>query len=143
STITLTSTFNFVGSVALTDIVPSGLTCQPFTVTPVSLAANATATSSLSCTSPTVGTFIVNINGAGTPGTASHPTTATFTFGGDFSITATSPADFNAGATGSSTITITPSGGFTGTVQLTTTVSPSTGLSANCPTSLVITGASA
>src|SRR5207245_824436 len=132
STITLTSTFNFVGSVALGDTVPAGLTCQPFSPSAtVSLSANGTGTASLSCTSPTVGSFIVNISAAGTPGTASHPTSATFTFGGDFSITATSPADFNTGATGSSTITVTPLQGFTGTVNLVTTVSPSTGLTAN------------
>src|SRR5207245_345749 len=139
STITLTSTFNFVGSVGLTDTVPSGLTCNAFTVTPVSLAANGTGASSLSCSSPTAGSFVVDITGSGTPGTASHPTTATFTFSADFSISATSPADFNTGATGSSTITVTPSGGFTGTVTLNTVVSPSTGLIANCPPSLTVT----
>src|SRR5207245_5032024 len=62
-------------------------------------------------------------------------TLATF----DFTISATSPADFNTGATGSSTITITPIGGFTGAVTLTTVVSPSTGLAANCPASLTVT----
>src|SRR5207302_1030629 len=145
STITLTSTFNFVGSVALSDTpLPAGLTCSAFTVTPVSLTANGTGTSSLSCSSPTAGTFSVTIAGAGSPGTASHSTSAVFTFtvGADFAITASSPADFNTGATGSSTITITPSGGFTGAVSLTTVVSPSTGLAANCPTSLtVVSGA--
>src|SRR2546422_3437784 len=144
STVTLTSTQNFVGSVALSDTpLPAGLTCNPFTVTPVSLTANGTGTSSLSCTSPAAGMFSVTITGTGSPGTASHPTTAVFTFGGgDFTITASSPADFNTGATGSSTITVTPSGGFTGAVSLTTVVSPSTGLAANCPTSLtVVSGA--
>src|SRR5205807_737002 len=139
STITVTSTFNFVGSVALTDTVQSGLTCNAFTVTPVSLTANSTGTSSLSCSSPTAGSFPVDISDSGTPGTASHPTTATFTFSADFTISATSPADFNTGATGSSTITVTPSGGFTGTVTLSTVVSPSTGLTANCPPSLTVT----
>src|SRR3989475_8918836 len=140
STITLTSTFNFVGSVVLSDTpLPAGLTCNAFTVTPVSLAANGTGTSGLSCSSPTAGSFIVDISDSGTPGTASHPTTATFTFSADFSISATSPADFNTGATGSSTITVTPSGGFTGTVTLNTVVSPSTGLAANCPPSLTVT----
>src|SRR5207245_1044578 len=43
------------------------------------------------------------------------------------------------GATGSSTITVTPIGTFTGTVTLTTVVSPSTGLAANCPSSLTVT----
>src|SRR3989442_462651 len=144
STVTLTSTQNFVGSVALSDTpLPAGLTCNAFTVTPVSLAANGTGTSRLSCTSPAAGMFSVTITGTGSPGTASHPTTAVFTFcGGDFTITASSPADFNTGATGSSTITVTPSGGFTGAVSLTTVVSPSTGLAANCPTSLtVVSGA--
>src|SRR2546428_474706 len=139
STVTLTSTFNFVGSVALTDTVPSGLTCSPFSSTPVSLAANGTGTSGLSCSSPTAGSFAVDITDSGTPGTASHPITATFTFSADFAISATSPADFNTGATGSSTITVTPSGGFTGTVTLNTVVSPSTGLTANCPPSLTVT----
>src|SRR5205807_3078719 len=100
STITLTSTFNFVGSVALSDTpLPAGLTCSAFTVTPVSLAANGTGTSSLSCSSPTTGTFSVTITGAGSPGTASHSTSVVFTFtvGADFAITASSPADFNTG----------------------------------------------
>src|SRR2546427_1366714 len=144
STITLTSTFNFVGSVALSDTpLPAGLTCNAFTVTPVSLTANGTGTSGLSCSSPTAGSFIVNINGAAATGTASQSTSATFNFAADFSISATSPADFIAGGTGSSTITITPAGGFTGTVALTATVSPSTGLLANCPTSLAVIGSSA
>src|SRR5205807_4247590 len=93
--ISLTSTFNFVGSVALSDTpLPAGLTCSAFTVTPVSLTANGTGTSSLSCTSPTAGTFSVTITGTGSPGTASHQATAVFTFGGgDFTITASSPAD--------------------------------------------------
>src|SRR5207245_273126 len=114
--------------------------CNAFTVTPVSLTANGTGTSSLSCTSPTQGMFSVTITGTGSPGTASHQATAVFTFAiVDFSISATSPADFNTGATGSSTSTITPIGSFTGAVTLTTVVSQSTGLAANCPTSLTVT----
>src|SRR5207245_4864324 len=78
STITLTSTFNFVGSVALGDTVPAGLPCQPFSPSAtVSLSANGTCTASLSCTSPTVGSFIVNISAACPPRTASHPTSPT------------------------------------------------------------------
>src|SRR2546428_11008784 len=145
STVTLTSSQNFVGSVALSDTpLPAGLTCSAFTVTPVSLTSNGTGTSSLSCNSTSAGMFPVTIAGAGSPGTASHsaPAVFTFTVGTDFAITASSPADFNTGATGSSTITITPSGGFTGAVNLATVVSPSTGLAANCPTSLtVVSGA--
>ncbi|TMI45474.1 hypothetical protein E6H19_04610 [Candidatus Bathyarchaeota archaeon] len=142
STITLTSTFNFVGTVALGDTVPAGLTCQSFSPSAaVSLATNGTGTANLSCTSTTVNAFNVNISGVGSPGTASHSTTATFTFTGvvDYTIGVSSPADFNTGATGSSTITITPLNGFMGTVTLTTVISPSTGLTANCPTSLTVT----
>src|SRR5207245_1268499 len=105
STITLTSTFNFVGSVALSDTpLPSGLTCNAFTVTPVSLTANGTGTSSLSCTSPTTGPFVVTFIAAGTPGTASHPASASLILvvGADFSFSASSLADFNTGASGSS-----------------------------------------
>src|SRR5207245_880812 len=134
STVTLTSSFNFVGPVALSAVVPAGLTCQPFSPSAtVPLAANGTGQASLSCTSSTANAFNVNINGAGSPGTGSHSTVATFTFTGvaDFTVSASSPADFNTGATGSSTIMVTPIGSFTGTVTLNTVVSPSMGLGAN------------
>src|SRR5205807_2800758 len=79
--ISLTSTFNFVGSVALSDTpLPAGLTCSAFTVTPVSLTANGTGTSRLSCTSPTAGTFSVTITDTDTTGTASRQTPAAYTF---------------------------------------------------------------
>src|SRR5207244_5922290 len=77
STISLTSTFNLVWCVALSDApLPAGLTCNASTVTPVSLTANGTGTSQLSCTSPTAGAYSVTITGAGSPGTASHQATA-------------------------------------------------------------------
>jgi len=140
SDVTLTSSENFAGSVALSATIPAGLSCGGFSTTPVTLTANGTGTSKLSCTSATPGTFSVTIHAVGSPGTASHSTTVTFTFAAlDFSITASSPADFNTGATGSSTITVTPIGNFVGTVTLTTTVSPSTGLTANCPATLIVT----
>src|SRR5207302_1745582 len=142
--VSLTSTFNFAGTVSLSAVVSpvTGLTVT--CPASISITANATVAASCSLASTTAGTYGVTIAGAGSPGTASHSTSAVFTFtvGADFAITASSPADFNTGATGSSTITITPSGGFTGAVSLTTVVSPSTGLAANCPTSLtVVSGA--
>src|SRR5439155_20696841 len=95
----------------------------------VTLAANATGFSMLTCTSASSGTFMVTIAGSGSPGTASHQATAQFTFVGDFSISATSPSDFNTGATGSTTVTLTSINNFAGMVTLTTSVTPSSGLS--------------
>ncbi|OLD01366.1 MAG: hypothetical protein AUJ07_11465 [Crenarchaeota archaeon 13_1_40CM_3_53_5] len=139
STITLTGTENFAGSIALTATIPTGLSCGGFSGSPVSLASNGTATSTLSCSSTVAGTFVVAISSAGSPGNASHPATATFTFT-DFTITATSPAPVNAGVSTTSTITISALNGFTGTVTLTDTV-PS-GLSCGAITPSAITGGS-
>src|SRR5205807_4723173 len=68
STITLTSTFNFVGSVALSDTpLPAGLTCSAFTVTPVSLTAIGTGPVRMPFTLPTGITFSATITGTGSP----------------------------------------------------------------------------
>jgi len=55
----------------------------------------------------------------------------------DFTITATSPISFTSGQSGVSTIvTVTATNGFTGTVGLTATVVPVTGLTVTCPASV-------
>src|SRR2546425_558836 len=98
-----------------------------------------TSMAPIKCTA--LNTYTVRVTG--TVGTASRAVNVAATVAiPDFAISATSPADFNTGATGSSTITVTPSGGFTGTVTLNTVVSPSTGLTANCPPSLTVTSSS-
>ncbi len=131
STITLTSTQNFAGQIALVDTVPSGLSCQPFNPTPVTIMANATVTSLLPCTATvTVMTsFPVPITGNGSPGTASHGTSATFTFSHgvvqDFTISAMGPVNFNSGASGASTVMIGSLNGFTSGVTLTAMSAPS------------------
>ncbi len=80
STVTLTSAYNFAGSVSLTDTVPSGLTCQAFSPSSsISLTANGTGTASLGCSSSTASSYSVTVTG--TSGSLSRSTTAIFTFG--------------------------------------------------------------
>src|SRR3989441_581701 len=122
STITLTSTNGFTGTVALTDNVPAGLSCGA--ITPNSLTGSGTAT--VSCSSSTASAYTLTITG--TSGSIIHSTTATFTVV-DFIVSANpSTLALITGISGTSTITISALNGFAGTISLTTT--PSTGLTA-------------
>ncbi len=130
STITVTSANGFTGSVtlAVTSPLPTGVT-PAFSANPVTPPANGTITSTLTLTaspSATLGTTSVLITG--TSG-ALAPTTA-------FSLTVTPPPGFtlsaNApsltvaqGASGTSTITVSPATGFTGSVTLAASDLPS------------------
>src|SRR5207244_13441827 len=88
--VSLTSTFNFAGTIGLTPIVsPVGLTVT--CPAPVSITANATVAASCTMSSTTAGTYGVSITGAGSPGTASHSAASTVHVG-DFTISATSPS---------------------------------------------------
>ena len=134
STITVTGVNHFSGTVTLSDTVPSGLTCGA--IAPSSVAGS--GTSSVSCTASTAGNYTLTITGTST--TLSHSATVIFRFK-DFTISA-SPTSLsvNAGVTGTSTVTIAPLNGFTGTVSLSFTVSPA-GL--NCllgPTTIILGG---
>src|SRR2546425_2670693 len=129
STITLTSTQNWAGTVNLSDVVPSGLSCGALSATSVTLTANSTSsTTTLTCTSSTAGQFTVVVTGTAATGfcTASHPANAVFTFvtPSGFSLSATG-SSFNSGATGSTTITVTSLHGFSGTVSFTGSACPS------------------
>src|SRR3989475_634753 len=122
STITLTSTNGFTGTMALSDTVPSGLNCN--TISPISLSGSGTAT--VSCSSSTASAYTLTITG--TSGSIIHSTTATFTVV-DFIVSANpSTLALTTGISGTSTITITALNGFAGTISVTTT--PSTGLTA-------------
>src|SRR3989475_1576623 len=121
STITLTSTNGFTGTMALTDNVPAGLSCGA--ITPNSLTGSGTAT--VSCSSSTASTYTLTITG--NSGSIIHSTTATFAVV-DFIVSANpSTLALTTGISGTSTITITALNGFAGTITVTTT--PSTGLS--------------
>ncbi len=120
-TVNIGSLAGFSGAVSLT---VSGL---PTDAT-VSLTANpvtAPGTSTLSITAgASTGTFTITVTG--TSGSLTHTATATLIIGNpDFSIAA-SPASASVrhGKSTSYTVTVTPSGGFTGTVGLNATVSP-------------------
>src|SRR5207245_479328 len=125
--VSLTSTFNFAGTISLAAVTSpvTGLTVT--CPAPVSITANATVAASCTLSSTTAGTYGVTITGAGLPGTASHSAASTVHVG-DFTISATSPSGA-AGSSISSTITLTSTFNFAGSVALSDTVPA--GLSCN------------
>ena len=86
STITITAVNGFSGTVALTDMVPSGLTC--LAISPSSLLGYGTA--SLTCNSTTPGTYTVTITA--TSGSTTHTSTTTMTVTAAPSQTPNAPA---------------------------------------------------
>ncbi len=120
STITVAPLQGFTGTVALTSSVsPAGLTC---TLSPTSIVLGASQTSTLSCSSATSATYTVTVTG--TSGSLTHTATVTFTVQ-DFTVSASPTAvTTTVGTAASSTITVAPVNGFTGTVALASSVSP-------------------
>ncbi len=125
STVTVTPSGGFTGSVTLsTSALPSGVTAS-FGTNPTTGSSVVTFTAS---STATTGTSSVTITG--TSGTLSHTTSISLTVNGvatpNFSLSA-SPSSLSVtrGSNGSSTITVTPSGGFTGSVTLSNSALPS------------------
>jgi hypothetical protein len=125
STITVTPSGGFTGSVTLsTSALPSGVTAS-FGTNPTTGTSVVTFTAS---STATTGTTSVTITG--TSGTLSHTTSISLTVNAtatpNFSLSA-SPSSLTVkqGTSGSSTITVTPSGGFTGSVTLSNSALPS------------------
>jgi hypothetical protein len=125
STITVTPSGGFTGSVSLsTSALPSGVTAS-FGTNPTTGTSVVTFTAS---STATTGTTSVTITG--TSGTLSHTTSISLTVNAtatpNFSLSA-SPSSLTVkqGTSGSSTITVTPSGGFTGSVTLSNSALPS------------------
>jgi hypothetical protein len=125
STITVTPSGGFTGSVSLsTSALPSGVTAS-FGTNPTTGSSVVTFTAS---STATTGTSSVTITG--TSGTLSHTTSISLTVNAtatpNFSLSA-SPSSLSVtqGSSGSSTITVTQSGGFTGSVTLSNSALPS------------------
>src|SRR5579864_7378733 len=125
STITVTPSGGFTGSVTLSNsALPSGVTAS-FGTNPTTGSSVVTFTAS---STATTGTTSVTITG--TSGTLSHTTSISLTVNAtatpNFSLSA-SPSSLTVkqGTSGSSTITVTPSGGFTGSVTLSNSALPS------------------
>ncbi len=125
STITVTPSGGFTGSVSLsTSALPSGVTAS-FGTNPTTGSSVVTFTAS---STATTGTSSITITG--TSGTLSHTTSISLTINAtatpNFSLSA-SPSSLSVtqGSSGSSTITVTPSGGFTGSVTLSNSALPS------------------
>ncbi len=125
STITVTPSGGFTGSVSLsTSALPSGVTAS-FGTNPTTGTSAVTFTASATATT---GTTSVTITG--TSGTLSHTTSISLTVNAtatpNFSLSA-SPSSLSVtqGSSGNSTITVTPSGGFTGSVSLSNSALPS------------------
>jgi hypothetical protein len=125
STITVTPSGGFTGSVTLsTSALPSGVTAS-FGTNPTTGTSVVTFTAS---STATTGTSSITISGVS--GTLSHTTSISLTVNAtatpNFSLSA-SPSSLTVkqGTSGSSTITVTPSGGFTGSVTLSNSALPS------------------
>ena len=125
STITVNPSGGFTGSVSLAASgLPSGVTAT-FGTNPTTSTSSVTFTAS---STATTGTASVTITG--TSGTLSHTATISLTVSApatpNFSLSA-SPSSLTVvqGNSGSSTITVTPSGGFTGSVTLSNSALPS------------------
>src|SRR3989449_4872758 len=134
--ISLTSLGGFQGTVSLTaSVTPSGLSAST-NPTSVTLVSGGSAYSILTVTSSTAGNYTVTVTG--TSGSATRTVQLTITVV-DFSI-APNPASlgFSSGSKGNSTLTFTSLGGYSGTITITTTVTPSTGLSASCGSSVTL-----
>ena len=131
STLTVTPTLGFTGSVTLT-CVPNFVPDQPNCTSPapVTISGTAVGTAAITVTTGAAtapGTYTVGVQTQSFPG---HLKSAeiTVTVAGPalvptYTLTNTAVNIASPGATGTSTITITPSGGFTGNVTLGCTVS--------------------
>ena len=133
STITVNPLNGFTGTVALTASgLPTGVTASFSTAHVLTLSASSTATA---------GTSTVTVTG--TSGSLTHTTTITLSVSAvaapDFNLSA-SPASLSIaqGSSGTSTITIAPQNGFSGTVALTASGAP-TGVTASLSTAHVLT----
>ena len=123
--------------------LPSGASCSPTSITVPSGSGQISAPLTVTSTTSTAGgTF--NFTVTATSGTLVHTATAGLTVTA-FSLTATglAPSTIAAGASATSTVTVTPAGGFNATVSLTCAITPVTAVPPRCSlSSATVTGGS-
>src|SRR3989454_2643404 len=115
STITITSINRFTGTVSLTDIVPSGLSCGA--INPTSI--NGAGTATISCSANVAGNYTLTVTGSS--GSLNHEATTIIRFV-DYTITATTPPATTSGSSVTITITVTSLNKFAGIVGLNDTI---------------------
>ncbi|MGA2652532.1 MAG: chitobiase/beta-hexosaminidase C-terminal domain-containing protein [Terracidiphilus sp.] len=156
SSLTITPSGGFTGSVALTCAVSAGAsgttdapTCSVSAAPAISGTAAVTSILTIS-TQATTSTGAYTLTVTGTAGGVSETTTVSLTIvlPSVFTLSGTAATVASAGGSAASTITITPSGGFTGTVTLTCAVTSSPAGAMDPPTCTaaqpaVISGSSA
>jgi hypothetical protein len=130
STLTVTPTLGYTGSVTL-ECVPDYVPDQPNCTSPAPVTISGTAPVNVSIpvtidAAAAPGNYMVEVDSPSLPGSLKHAL-ITVTVAGPplvptYSLTNTAVSIASPGGTGTSTITVTPSGGFTGTVALSCTV---------------------
>ena len=127
----------FSGTVTLTcSGLPSGVSCSPASVSVPSGSGQVSAPLTVTTTtSAAAGTF--NFTVTGTAGNLVQTTTAGLTVSAptpSFALTASalSPATITRGGSATSTVRVTPSGGFNSTVNLTCAITPATAVPPKC-----------
>ena len=144
-TVTGTAINGFNGTVSLTCTgQPSGSSCtpNPASITPTSSGANSTVTVTTSASTP-VGTYPLMVTG--TSGSVQHSVTVSLTVQA-FAISAPkslTPSSVAPGQPATATVTVTPAGGFTGTVAFTCSLSPTSAPVPTCsfnPAQVQVTG---
>jgi len=145
SSITLTASGGFTGSVSLTASgLPAGVTAV---FSPASLTTSGSSTLTFTAAATAVaGTYNITITGTG-PADLSRTTTIALTVTApptpNFSLAANPTAvNITQGSTASSSITVTPSGGFTGSVSLSVSGLPTGVTAAFSPASVTTSGSS-
>jgi trimeric autotransporter adhesin len=148
STITATPRFGFTGAVALScavTTIPTGATAPGCSVSPSPVTINGSAqTSTLtmsSTTSTTAGAYVVTVTGTSGSITQTTVVNVNVTSGSSsFALSSSGNISVTRGGSGTSTISVTPSGGFTGSVSLSCAISPT---ASNAPATCSISPSSA